>query len=198
MNKYNTHAIFKNVRPEESSFIRGITFIPDEDVIEVLLETHSGKCVNPYYYTCGEELFKSFVTADSYGKYYSDWIKTGNEVTTDEVQVSEHISDTLKSHNKHVREICSELDKTRFSEAEREDFIQELVDFLYKRSSVDPSIFRRENNGGLYHYSNTSAELLQLLEGEIEGCSVTVSDDIMFEITKLSELFDGLTTPIII
>lgn len=198
MNQYNTHAIFKNVRLEDSSFIRGITFIPDEDVIEVLLETHSGKCVNPYYYTCSEELFKSFVTADSYGKYYSEWIKTGNEVTTDEVQVSEHISDTLHSHNKHVREICSELDRTNFCETEQGEFIQELVDFLYKRSSVDPSIFRRENNGGLYHYSNTSAELLQLLENEIQRDSVTVSDNIISEITKLSELFDGLTTPIII
>lgn len=71
------------VYPSESNFVRGINYIPEENLMEVRLKDgdHGEK---PYYYPgVPEYRYEQFTEADSYGKYYSQYVKANDGNTRD-------------------------------------------------------------------------------------------------------------------
>lgn len=64
------------VSPDESSFVRGINYLPESELMEVRLKKGDGEMAY-YYPDTSQHRYERFVDASNYGKYYSKYIRQG-------------------------------------------------------------------------------------------------------------------------
>jgi len=186
---------FEDVQPNESSFIRGISYLPDENVIEILLEGNDGSGVNPYYYAGGEGLFTSFANADSYGSYYTKYIKRGYEVKTDTFTVSENTQDVIEENNIEIQKTCSELKRTDVYDLKSS---RSLIDFLEKRTYLQSDIFCREDHGAIIYHTNISMKMLDRLIHDIKLHNVADQNETIERLRELIETVKSGQVPLAI
>lgn len=183
---------FEDVQPTESSFIRGITYLPDEDIIEILLKGDDGSSINPYYYNGGEGLFTSFVNADSYGSYYTKYIKQGHEVATDTFTVSETNRDMMEKRNKQIRKTCSQLKRTD----DNLKWSKSVIYFLKKRTHVKSDIFCREDPGAIIYHTNISVKMLERLIRDVKLHTGADQNETIETLSELKEKVKSVQVPL--
>lgn len=135
------------VYPHESSFVRGMNFIPEENVMEVRLKNDDHGEI-PYFYpdTRGRR-YEAFVNADTYGKYYSKHIKantgeTRNYGATDSAELRQDMEDALQETTQEIVNNVQNNDPALFDE-HRDLF--ECVD----RRRADNSVIYVEDNSDI-------------------------------------------------
>jgi hypothetical protein len=150
------------VTPSESSIIRGILYHTDLEVLEVRLH-HDSKVEMPYYYTdIPQYVYDNFTEADSYGKYYTKYIKDGS-------------SDAAREY----------LDENELRQVEK-DMQETLLKSPYKIASTI-----RQHDPELYNSYRETFELLANRQYDRHLMTVDGHDEfIQYTIRIIHELID--------
>lgn len=177
MTKINTHLI----TPEESSFIRGITYIPEQkedirntQVMEVRLK-HDTHGEIPYYYSnIPQRLYSEFINAESYGRFYSQNIKQGSferEYKEDLEQHSEHIADLIydvpTSISAHIKNSYNNFYQNN----------KELIDAVSNRRLDKSILYVKENPS----FIGISVQIMCLL---VEKIRTKIQEDASSELSE--------------
>lgn len=128
-----------------SSFVRGINYIPEENLMEVRLAKGDGEM--PYYYPDVQpRRYEAFINADKYGSYYTSYIKEGGTTrdygapTSPEQKekLEEALQNTTAGIVRRVRQNDPELFK------ENSDLFESV-----RRRQHDIKVLNAEDNGQL-------------------------------------------------
>lgn len=187
MTEIKTHP----VTPEESSFIRGITYIPEQEnvrhteLMEVRIE-HEDHGEMPYYYEdVPASMYNRFISAESYGKFYHTFVRDGSfdrEYTDSLEEYAQEIADMLYN----VPSTISAHIKNQYSEFYENN--TKLVDSLSKRR-FDKSVLYVQDNPKFIGFT---VEILYLLVTQIQQ---KLEDELQCELsTQCKELFDKYYT----
>ena len=155
------------VTPEESSFIRGITYIPEQDADvrnEKLMEVrvqHDDHGEMPYYYeNVPISLYQRFTHADSYGKFYHENIRHGSH--------DRDYTESLENHEDDVADLLYNVPTTISGHIKNQykefyDSNTELVDMLSNRR-LDKSVLYVKDNPKFIGFT---VEILYLMISKI-------------------------------
>lgn len=147
------------VDPEESSFIRGFTIDPNEEILEVRLHRDEFGEV-PYYYTetgsfntsISESFYHRFKNAESYGTFYNDHIRQGNYAVRTPIDVNEGASEDLRQRLKETT--------SRFVDIVAENDSSLLLD----NHALFESIRRRESDYSVLHIEDSDGGVTELAQ----------------------------------
>lgn len=133
------------VYPDQSSFVRGINFIPDENIMEVRLKNDDHGEIPYFYPDTLEGRYNAFVNADTYGKFYSTHVKAYNGETrdyraTDAPQLREEMEDALEETTQGIITKVKENDPELFDENE------DLFECVDRRQSDKSVMYVDENS----------------------------------------------------
>lgn len=164
MTEIETHL----VTPEESSFIRGITYIPEQDADirnEKLMEIrvqHDDHGEMPYYYeNVPYSLYQRFTNANSYGKFYHENIRQGSR--------DRDYKGSLENHQSNVADLLYDVPtaisahiKNNYSAFYEDN--TELIDVLSNRRYDKSVLFVKDNP----KFIGFTVEILYLLVSKIQ------------------------------
>lgn len=137
----HTHPVY----PHQSSFVRGINFIPEESMMEVRLKNDDHGEIPYFYPDTSESLYSAFVNADTYGKFYSSHVKSNNGETrdyraTDSAQLREEMEDALEETTQEIVTNVRDNDPAMFDEH------RDLFECVDRRRSDRSVMYVNENS----------------------------------------------------
>ena len=142
---------------EDSSWIRGVLYLPEDNLLEIRMEGDDFDEVSYFYQGISLRQYERFVSAQSLGSYYVQNIKIGNYDVRQLKDYSEESSQALKGAlseaTKGFTEVVIENDTGLVKRN------KELFECINRRTS-DRSIVHVKDNDQLMQYSMAFREAL--------------------------------------